>query len=201
MDTCLMIDDHWSVFFLLWNRLSNESPGKFDVVVLNYQFDLKCDVNLWNWSLPKLDIQKSILGRRKLLPLLLQQAWLSGRENTCYTSAFAWLVGWFVGYTSTMNQRSFDVKRLREIPEPTGSIAFHCFNWTLSMSCAYQELWTLLKWKRWEQSLEPSRRSWNRRPRGNEMHCRHSFWPNHFVFWVSIYLYVLDYKIWYHEYI
>ena len=112
-----------------------------------------------------------------------------------------WLVGWFVGYTSTMNQRSFDVKRLREIPEPTGSIAFHCFNWTLSMSCAYQELWTLLKWKRWEQSLEPSRRSWNRRPRGNEMHCRHSFWPNHFVFWVSIYLYVLDYKIWYHEYI
>ena len=86
-----------------------------------------------------------------------------------------WLVGWFVGYTSTMNQRSFDVKRLREIPEPTGSIAFHCFNWTLSMSCAYQELWTLLKWKRWEQSLEPSRRSWNRRPMENEMHCRHSF--------------------------
>ena len=26
---------------------------------------------------------------------------------------------------------------------------------------------------------------------GNEMHCRHSFWPNHFVFWVSIYLYVI----------
>ena len=121
------------LFFLLWNRLSNESPGKFDVVVLNYQFDLKCDVNLWNWSLPKLDIQKSILGRRKLLPPLLQQAWLSGRENTCYASAFAWLVGWFVGSTSAINPWNFGVKRPREISEPTGSISFHCLNWTLSM--------------------------------------------------------------------
>ena len=56
--------------------------------------------------------------------------------SKCYFSIWSHMnheMTWLVGYTSAINPINFGVKRSREIPEPTGSISFHCLNWTLSM--------------------------------------------------------------------
>ena len=113
----------------------------------------------------------------------------------CYFSIWSHMnheMTWLVGYTSTINPRSFDVKRLREIPEPTGSMAFHCFNWTLSMclpgavnTAEVEKVGAEIKALK-EKLKQEAQGKW-------DFPCRHSvfFSPNPFVFWASVYLFLM----------
>ena len=104
------------------------------------------------------------------------------------------LLGWLVGLLVLLQQSTHEILGWKgRVRFPNQQVPYHFIVWTELCPCAYQELWTLLKWKRWEQSLEPSRRSWSRRPRENEMHCRHSFLTQSLCllgFDIFIYIYI-----------
>ena len=109
------------------------------------------------------------------------------------------LLGWFVGSTSAINPWNFGVKRPREISEPTGSISFHCLNWTLSMclpgavnTAEVEKVGTELRALK-EKLKQEAQGKWDA--------LQAQFFDPITLSSGFRYIYILDYKIWYHEYI